>query len=325
MVFEHKNVLIIIPTLNERENIVSCVLALRRQAPQATIAIADGGSTDGTVALAQKLGQHHQDVHFVHNPGRIQSVGINRAVEICAEPKHKIILRCDAHASYPDNYVDEILASFMAKNCASVVVPMRAIGSTGFANGASWIVDRVLGNGGAKHRGGTHSGWVDHGHHAGMRLDWFQKLGGYDPSFAHNEDAEYDHRLHAMGGRIWMNGDVQIGYFMRPSLGGLVMQYFRYGAGRARTMRKHGLRPKLRQVLPTINFALLICALVISVWWSVGVIYPMIYLMMLVLVSLIAAVHMGNVAGLWAGVAMASMHNAWALGFLLHRLVGDRS
>ena len=43
---------IIIPTLNEAEQIVEALLAARAVAPGAEIIVADGGSSDATAALA---------------------------------------------------------------------------------------------------------------------------------------------------------------------------------------------------------------------------------------------------------------------------------
>ncbi len=44
---------IIIPTLNEAQTIVSCILSIRRQSEAAEIIVVDGGSTDETVKAAQ--------------------------------------------------------------------------------------------------------------------------------------------------------------------------------------------------------------------------------------------------------------------------------
>ena len=39
------------------------------------------------------------------------------------------------------------------------------------------------------------SGYVDHGHHAAFRAASFKAIGGYDETFSHNEDAEFDGAL----------------------------------------------------------------------------------------------------------------------------------
>ena len=64
-----------------------------------------------------------------------------------------------------------------------------------------------LGNGGSKHREGGKGHWTDHGHHALMRISAFASVGGYDETFSHNEDAEYDERVVSAGGRIYLAKD----------------------------------------------------------------------------------------------------------------------
>lgn len=50
---------IVIPTLNEAPRIGALIRALRAQDPSAQIIVADGGSTDGTLAIAREAGADH--------------------------------------------------------------------------------------------------------------------------------------------------------------------------------------------------------------------------------------------------------------------------
>lgn len=52
----HLSFSVIIPTLNEAPNIAPCVAAVRDLDPHVEIIVADGGSTDGTAALAAAAG-----------------------------------------------------------------------------------------------------------------------------------------------------------------------------------------------------------------------------------------------------------------------------
>jgi succinoglycan biosynthesis protein ExoA len=296
---------------------------LYEQASKATIVVVDGNSTDRTRQIVRELMNDIPNLKLLENDRRIQSSGVNLAVSRCGAQTHKILIRCDAHAVYPHDFIAQILHDFNARDVASVVVPMDATGQNAFAKSAAWIVDTVLGNGGSKHRGGNFTGCVDHGHHAGMRMDWFRSVGGYDTDFSHNEDAEYDYRITRAGGKIWMNGDARISYYMRGSLWALLRQYFNYGRGRARTCAKHGLRPKFRQSLPTVNLFLLLACLVGVIWLPWLAVLPVLYVLALIGISLAAAIKLRNLSGLWAGPALAAMHNAWAAGFVHMRLRGD--
>ena len=322
MKFNESSILIAVPTFNEEANIRACLMELHAQAPTASIMVIDGNSTDCTPQIVSALTRDIPNISLLKNNRRIQSCGVNMAVCLGAADTHKILIRCDAHAIYPADFIAKILDDFNTYDVASVVVPMDAIGLNAFAKGAAWIVDTVLGNGGAKHRGGRFTGVVDHGHHAGMRLDWFRSIGGYDADFTHNEDAEYDYRIKRAGGEIWMNGDARISYHMRGSFCAILRQYYNYGKGRAHTCAKHGLRPKFRQSLPTLNFFLLAGCLVGALWLPWLALLPVLYLLSLAAISLVAAFRLRHLSGLWAGPALAAMHNAWAAGFVRARLRG---
>ena len=321
-------VLIVVPTLNEETAIEPCLRSLLTGDPRlrhVDIVVADGGSHDATRQIVTRLSQEFPNLRLIHNAGRLQSAGINHAVEFCALPRHRVMLRADAHALYPPGYAMQAADMLVEKGCASVVVPMDSRGQSCFQKAAAWIVDTPVGSGGSAHRGGRASREVDRGHHAAMDLDWFRRVGGYDPSFSHNEDAELDHRIRLAGGRIWLAAELRLDYWMRPTLQKLGRQYWNYGRGRARTVTKHAMRPRLRQIAPAVNLVLIAAGLLLAalgalagasglVW--LGLFWPLLYLAVLVGASLAMAFRHSSACGLWAGPALAAMHIPWGAGFL---------
>ena len=99
--------LIIIPCLNEEKHIESLVSYLLAEASTTPmdIIIADGGSTDKTIAIAKMLAEAHSNVHYLHNPKRIQSAAINLAVATFGAG-HTYLIRIDAHAHYPAGFFE---------------------------------------------------------------------------------------------------------------------------------------------------------------------------------------------------------------------------
>lgn len=321
-------VLIVVPTLNEEARIEACLRSLMAgdaRLARADLVVVDGGSTDRTREIVARLAQEFPRLRLIDNPARLQSAGINLAVATLAQAHHRVLLRADAHAAYPPGYAMRAADLLAARGCASVVVAMDSRGEGCFQRAAAWIVDTPLGSGGSAHRGGRRSAEVDHGHHAAMSLDWFRRVGGYDPGFSHNEDAEFDHRLRAAGGRIWLAGELRVDYWMRPTPLALARQYWRYGRGRARTLRKHGLRPRLRQVAPAVNMALIAAGLAVAAAGgaagstplaALGLAWPLAYLAVLALASGWMALRHASPCGLLAGPALALMHLPWGAGFL---------
>ncbi len=313
-----RRIIVAIPALNEAGFIADCLTSLGLDAPemaQVVFVVADGGSSDATREIIADLARTRPNLHLIDNPARLQSAGVNAVARSALAEGRDMLVRCDAHALYPGGFVLDLAACLEASEAASVVVAMDAAGKTCFAKAAAWIVDTPLGSGGASHRGGRQSRYVDHGHHAAFDLALFREIGGYDPEFSHNEDAEFDRRLGAKGGRIWLDADVRLTYFMRDTPQGLARQYYNYGRGRMRTLMKHGDRPRLRQMLPVA----LLCICVLSLLAGL-MIHPLGYAgllgygLILLCASLWMLMRTRAFCGLWAGVALGVMHLSWALG-----------
>jgi succinoglycan biosynthesis protein ExoA len=242
--------LIVIPCLNEEKHIEKLVHEMVHQNPSSLIIIADGGSRDRTPEIAGRLAQQYPNVRFLKNPKRIQSAALNLAVATYGAGAEYLI-RVDAHCNYPANYCRILIDEAERTRASSVVVAMKTEGKAFFQKIAAAAQNSKLGNGGSAHRNiGKDGKWVDHGHHAFMRIDAFQKLGGYDETFAHNEDAELDVRFGKAGFKIWLTGKTYVTYYPRSSFMGIFRQYLSYGYGRARNMLKHRNIPKLRQLMP---------------------------------------------------------------------------
>lgn len=320
-------ILVVVPTLNEAAHIEATLTALMDGAAaleKVRFVVADGGSEDGTREIVARIAAARPNLVLLDNPDRLQSAAVNRAVE--AEGAGRAVLvRADAHAVYPPRFALDVAESLRAHGTAALATPMDAVGRGAFQRAVATITDTRIGAGGSAHRGGAKSQWVDHGHHAGFDLAWFRKVGGYDPDFSHNEDAEYDRRLTEAGGRIWLDATIRLGVFPRETPRGLMRQYWNYGRGRARTVLKHAMRPRLRQMIP-VGHVLALAASAIAAAASgeaAALLYPAAYGALCAGASLWAAARIGT-AGFWAGPALAIMHTAWGAGFLVQAARGRR-
>jgi dolichol-phosphate mannosyltransferase len=70
------DVLVVVPTLNERENLDELVRGIRTALPDAHLLIVDDGSTDGTTEAAAAFGVERGDVHLL---ARGRKLGIGSA------------------------------------------------------------------------------------------------------------------------------------------------------------------------------------------------------------------------------------------------------
>ncbi len=320
-------VVVVIPVLNEVNHIEDCVKALMTGSvalANVQLIIVDGGSTDGTLDKVETFMELYPNLSILDNPKKIQAAAVNLGAQQ-AEEHRDILVRCDAHATYPENFILNVARGLERFQAESVVVPMDAIGHNGFQKANAWVVDTPLGSGGSSHRGGQSSGFVDHGHHAAFNRDFFLSLGGYDETFTHNEDAEYDARLHTAGGKVYLDATLRIGYFPRDTISGLWQQYFSYGEGRAKNLLKNCQQPKVRQLVPVLNVLALSASFVLLGLNQAFVLYPIFYTSVLVLMGLGLLVIKRSFIALYTPVALAVMHQAWGLGFLKSVFLHKRS
>jgi len=308
---------IVMPALNEELYIEAAILSVlpRADSMDYELLVMDGGSTDRTGAIVAALSAENPHIKLVRNPRRIQSAAMNIAARE-ADPRAKYLLRADCHADYPQGFAERTVAALQEKGAASVVVTMHSQGKGCMQKAIAAASNSRLGNGGSAHRRSGASGYVEHGHHAAFDRETYLALGGYDESFRHNEDAEYDQRVIRSGKRIYLLGDLAIRYFPRAGLGSLSRQYRNYGWGRANTLLKHRARPRLRQMLPVVILAGNAGAAALSLFEPLFLAVPLLYAALCCGWGLSLAAKGGDACLALSGPAAMVMHMSWAFGFL---------
>jgi succinoglycan biosynthesis protein ExoA len=308
--------LVVIPCLNE-EGYIQGVLDHFAAEPEhivRKIVVADGGSTDRTIQIVEACSRRDGRIVLLDNVRRIQSSGVNRAVEQYGDLA-PFVIRVDAHAGYPTGFCGMLLAAQQMTGASSVVVSMTARGATCFQKAAAAAQNSRLGNGGSAHRRSAEGRFVDHGHHALMNISAFRSVGGYDEAFSHNEDAELDFRLTAAGYRIYLCPGADIVYYPRTNLASLFRQYRNFGNGRAMTILKHRMKPKLRQAIPVmigpavalsaLGFVAPALAIPAALWAVASLAY-----------GVLLGVRDKDKCACGSGVAAMAMHLGFSVGFI---------
>lgn len=315
--------LVIVPCLNEAAHLPELLTTLGDDPSCGRLVVVDGGSSDGSQAIVMAAMEKDSRIALLNNPKRLQAAGVNLAVEVYGA-EFEWMVRVDSHCRYPARYLTSLRDAAAKTGADSIVVPMVTSSLSGcFQRAAAAAQNSVLGTGGSAHRRVSKGAFVDHGHHALMRIAIFQSAGRYDESFRANEDAELDARITAGGGRIWLEPSAAITYFPRGAPWPLWLQYFRYGRGRAMTILRHKPRLHLRQVLPLAVFPAILMAVAALCLGSANL------LLFVPAAAWAAAVFAsGLVLGIRArsactaacGLAAMIMHAAWSSGFWIQCL-----
>jgi succinoglycan biosynthesis protein ExoA len=309
---------LVLPTLNEERHLEHCLRSLLDDPyprDRLEILIVDGGSSDRTVAIAQGLEQEFPFLRVLHNPRRLQSSAFNIGMR-AADPRAAILMRCDVHAEYPAGFLTRGARSLEATGAAVATYADSPKSSGCFQAAVAFAQNTPLGVGNAWYRLGGTSRFVEHGKHGCFRRDAVEAVGGYDENFSHNEDSELSLRLIDQGGKVWLDAGLTVHYYPRTNPGGLVRQYFLYGRGRAQTVRKHRIAPRLRQLAPVL-LVLGEATILALAPFAPGLLlaFP-IYAASLIAAALYGAIRTRNPCVLLSPLAFTIMHHCWGLGFL---------
>lgn len=128
--------LIIIPTYNERENLIGLIPKVFAYLPDAHVLVVDDNSPDGTADHVQKLQQGRENLHLLRRPGRLGlGTAYNDGLAWAKERGCAQVMTMDADFSHPPQRAPDL---FLAAGEADVVIGSRYVPGGGIRNWPIW-------------------------------------------------------------------------------------------------------------------------------------------------------------------------------------------
>jgi succinoglycan biosynthesis protein ExoA len=253
---------VIMPVKNEGRHLAEGLAALERQTyprERIEILLVDGGSTDGTLRIAEDAAGRDPRIRLLGGPGVNCPAGMNLGI---AESGGEIVAKVDGHGRVADDFLATAVARLRSDpsiGCVGGQIVPLAGTQVAVANRIARFSVFGVGAGVYTTEKAVHDvATVQCGVY---RRDALERAGLFAPEMQFGEDEELNHRLRATGARIVYDPSIRFLYHIRPTFGGLFRQYRNYGRARVQVVRKHAdfLRPK--HLAP----ALLVLALVAAV------------------------------------------------------------
>lgn len=239
---------VLIPVWNEAATIGNVLQDLGAQTvSDFDVIVVDAGSEDDTLGVVREFGKGLA-IKIIEYGSPTTPGQLNAALEAS---RARYVARVDGHMRIPANYLETVL-SHLERGYAAVGVRKTADSATPFGRVLAEALNS--GVGGSAYHYATDVREVDHVPYAAYNREMIVGLGGWDERFLANQDVELDHRVREAGGKVLLDGTIETKWKSKGTPKQAWRQYWRYGRGRAMTVRKHRETLKLRHaVLPAIS------------------------------------------------------------------------
>ena len=271
-------VAVVIPTLNEEKFIARCldsVIAQSYPFNDMDVMVVDGGSKDRTKDIVEEYKRKYQNIRFLNNPGRIQSIAFNIGVHSSDAP---YIVRLDAHATYNHRYIEKCIEKFSA-NAEVLGCSPEFVGNVGgvwnirpqhsglIAESSAILNQSRFGIGGAAFRVGAPAGFVDTVPFGCFPRKVLEKVGGMREDLPRGEDNEFNSRIRKAGYKIYLDPKIVCSYFSRDTLRTNMKQMYANGESIGHLFYVDKDSVGIRHLIPLLFVGSILCGIALAFVW----------------------------------------------------------
>lgn len=264
-------VAIVIPTLNEERFISRCLNSIIKQTyefEKMDVMIIDGGSKDNTKDIVAEYQKSHQNIRFIENKKKIQSVAFNIGFKKSTAP---YIIRLDAHAEYDSKYISLCIENLKQDEKRGNVGGRWNIlpfNQSLWAQTNAILNHSRFGIGGAAFRVCKEAHNTDSVPFGAFPRKIIEKIGGMREDLPRGEDNEYNSRIRKAGYKIFFDPNIISSYFARPTLGASCKQMYANGNSIGYLYYIDREAIGIRHLVPLLFVVSGLFSIIISVLWS---------------------------------------------------------
>jgi cellulose synthase/poly-beta-1,6-N-acetylglucosamine synthase-like glycosyltransferase len=242
---------IVVPLRNEERYVERLARSLLDQDyphDRYEIIVADGGSTDGTLAILARLDTEGR-VRVLQNPGRTAPAALNVAI---GAARGDIVTRVDGHSYVAGDYLSRIVAVMEETGASVVGGPVRMDADTPFRRALVEALYAPIAVGSVPYRTLTSRAEVASIQTGSFRREVLDRVGPFDEALAVVEDLDMNTRIRKAGYSLLLDPSIRFWYLPRTSLAALWRQIYTVGLVKARILRKHPDIFRWKYVLPSL-------------------------------------------------------------------------
>jgi succinoglycan biosynthesis protein ExoA len=319
---------VVVAVLNEVGNLpqfLESVVAQDYPADLVEVLVVDGGSTDGSLELAEAAVAARPNMRMFHNREKIQSVGFNLGI---SQSRGDIVALASAHTVLNRSYLSTCVRLLEATGADNVGGGQDAHGVSAFGRAVAAAYGSRFGVGGASHHYSSVAGPADTVFPGCFRRAVFHRVGMFDESLAVHEDYELNWRIRHAGGIVYYSPEIRTPYSVRETPAALARQYFRYGRAKGTVARRSPGVVRPHHLAPP----LLVLGLAILAPWGLRSRDPRrgltallgAYGGVLALATAEAGKDLRSDARRWLPLALTTMHLTWGAGMIVGLLAPRR-
>lgn len=232
------------------------------------VVLVDGNSTDSTKQVMKDFKEQHHDfynVKILDNLKRKQASGWNIAIE---NASGDIIIRIDAHASVPSDFVSKNVACIESgEDICGGQRPNIIDENTPWKETLLLAESSMFGSSIAPYRRNIGKTYVKSMFHAAYKKEVFQKAGLFNESLGRTEDNEMHYRMREAGYKFCFDSNIISYQHTRSNLKKMLKQKYQNGYWVGLTV---GVCPKCLSIYHFIPFTFIWSILFSVGMWGVG-------------------------------------------------------